>query len=60
MESFEAKDNNKDEEDLFRENAKLYVLIVGSHDTFPDISKVLRKHVHTVNHLITLSNSVRN
>ena len=36
----EVKDNNK-EEDLVEEEAKLYVIIVGIQDIFPEIVKVL-------------------
>ena len=53
-------DDNKKKEDLVKEEAKSYVIIVGIEDIFPEIFKVLRKHVHTVNHLITLSNNVHN
>ena len=43
---------------MVEEEAKLYAIILGSHDTFPNIFKVLQKIVHIVNHLITLLNSV--
>ena len=59
MENLEVEDNKK-EEDLVGEEAKSYVITVGSHDIFLEISKVLQNHVHSVNHLITLLNSVRN
>ena len=39
----EVKDNNK-EEDLVEEEAKLYVIIVGIQEIFPEIVKVLRKN----------------
>ena len=54
----EVEENNQ-EEDLVKEQAKSYVIIVGSQDIFPEIVKVLRKIVHIVKHLITLLNSVR-
>ena len=44
----EAKDNNKEENYLVQEEAKSYVIIVSIQDTFHDIFKVLRKHVHIV------------
>ena len=53
VETLEVEDNNK-EEDMVKEEAKLYVIIVGSQDTFPEIVKVLQKIVHIVKHLITL------
>ena len=59
METLEVDENNK-EEDLVKEEAKSYVIIVGSHGTFPDILKVMRKHVHIVKHSIKLLNSVCN
>ena len=42
------------------EEGKSYVIIVDNLETFPEFSKVLERHVHTVNHLTTLLNSVRN
>ena len=36
----EVEDNNKDE-DLVEEEAQIYVIIVGSHDIFLEIIKVL-------------------
>ena len=57
MGTLEVEDNNK-EEDLVKEEAKLYVIIVGNQETFPEIVKVLQKIVHIVKHLITLSNNV--
>ena len=55
----EVEDNNQ-EEDLVEEEAKSYVIIMGIHDIFPEIVKVLQKIVHIVKHLITLSNSFHN
>ena len=55
--TLEVKDKNK-EEYLVEEEANSYVIIVGNQDIFPKIVKVLRKIVHIVKHLITLSNSV--
>ena len=52
----EVEDSNQ-ESDLVKEEAKLYSIIVGSQDTFPDIFKVLQKIVHIVKHLITLLNN---
>ena len=37
---FEVEDNNM-KQDLFKEEAKSYVIIVGIHDIFPNIVKVL-------------------
>ena len=45
---------------MVEEEAKLYVIIVGSQDIFPEIVKVLQKIVHIVKNLITLSNNIRN
>ena len=59
VETLDVEDNNK-EEDLVGEEAKSYVIIVGSHDIFPKIAKVLRKIVHTIKIFITLLNSVHN
>ena len=59
VKTLEVEDNNKDE-DLVEEEAQIYVIIVGSHDIFLEIIKVLWKIVHIVNHLITLLNSVCN
>ena len=59
MKTLEVEDNNK-YEDLVEEEAQSYVIIMGSHDIFPEIIKVLWKIVHIVNHLITLLNSVHN
>ena len=59
MENLEAKENNK-EEDLVEEEAKAYVIIMGSQDIFPEIVKFLWKLVHIVKHLITLSNTICN
>ena len=39
VETLEVEDNNK--EDLVEEEAKSYVIIVGSHENFPDIVKVM-------------------
>ena len=58
MEIFDVEDNNKEEEDLVKEEAKSYVTIVGIQDTFLKISKVLRKRVHIVKHSTTLLNNV--
>ena len=55
--TLEVEDNNH-EEDLVEEEAKLYAIIMGSQHTFLEIVKVLRKIVHIVKNLITLSNSV--
>ena len=55
--NLEVKESNK-EEDLVEEEAKPYVIIVSIQDIFPEIVKVLRKIVHIVNNLITLSTSV--
>ena len=57
VETLEVEDNNK-EEDLVEEEAKSYVIIVGNQKILINIVKVLRKFVHIVKHLITLSNSV--
>ena len=46
--------NNKEGDDLVEEEAKSYVITVGSQDIFLDISTVLQKHVCIVKHLITL------
>ena len=59
VETLEVEDNKK-EEYLAEEEAKSYVIIVGSHDILLDIFKVLQKIVHIVNILITLLNSVHN
>ena len=59
VKTLEVEDNNKDEY-LVEKEAQSYVIIVGSHENFPDIIKVLWKIVHIVKHLIRLSNSVRN
>ena len=59
VKTLEVEDNNKDE-DLVEEEAQSYVIIVGSHDIFPEIIKVLWNIVHIVKHLITLLNSVCN
>ena len=59
VEILEVQDNNQ-EEDLVEEEAKSYVIIMGSQDIFPDIVKVLWKIVHIVKNLITLSSSARN
>ena len=55
--NLELKDSNQ-EEDLVEEEAKLYVIIVGIQDIFPEISKVLQKIIHVVKNFITLSNNV--
>ena len=55
--TLEVEENNK-EVDLVEEEAKLYVIIVGNQEIFPEIVKVLQKIVHIVKHLITLSNNV--
>ena len=51
--NFRGRDINQ-EEDLVKEEAKSYVIIVGNQDIFPEIVKVLQKLVHIVKHLITL------
>ena len=60
MEIFEAKEKNNKEEDLVEEEVKSYVIIVDNHDTLIEISKFLWRPVHTVKHLMTLSNNVHN
>ena len=40
VKTLEVEDNNKDE-DLVEEEAQSYVIIVGSHEIFSDIIKVL-------------------
>ena len=40
VKTLEVEDNNKDE-DLVEEAAQIYVIIVGIHDIFPEIIKVL-------------------
>ena len=54
VEICEAEESNKEEEDLVDEEAKSYAIIVDNKDNIPKISKVLRRHVHTVKHLTTL------
>ena len=51
----EAEDK---EEDLVVEEDKLYVIIMGSLDTFQGTAQVLLRHVYTTNILITLLRNV--
>ena len=53
VEILEVEENNQ-EEDLVKEEAKSYDIIVGIQDTLPDIVKILWKIIHIVKHLITL------
>ena len=45
---------------MVEEEAKSYVIIVGSHDILPEIVKVLQKIVHIVKHSMTVLNNVHN
>ena len=61
MEIFEVEDKkNKEEDDLFEEEANLYVIIVENQDTLLEIVQILRIPVCIVNHLIILSKIVHN
>ena len=57
VETLEVKGNNKEEE-LVKDEAKSYVIIMCIQYICPEIVKVLWKIIHIVNHLIRLSNSV--
>ena len=50
-------DDNKQEEDLVKEEVKLYVIIVGIRDIFHETVKVLQQNVNIVKHLIRLLNN---